>query len=95
VKAEWVPADPAWPGWYKYVICDSFVLRIEHYEQHRYHVAVLSAERFGSALYRSRKTYTLEEAKVEALKSGRRIALRQARLMTQIADVLRKVEPTP
>ncbi len=45
-------------------------------------------------LYRSKRTFPEAEAKVEAIRHGARIARKQARTLTQVADLLKRQDPT-
>lgn len=92
LKAEWKEV-PTQSRWYQFIVSTSFVLRLElDYRAARYRIAVLSADQFGSALYRSAKSFDLEKAKTEAIIVGRRVALKQAKIMKELADFLREID---
>ncbi len=80
-------------GQYFYAVSKTFILRIEPSGDggERFRVAVVQPH-YGSALYRSARTFDLEAAKRECVKQGAKVARRLAREYAAVAERLGGME---
>src|SRR5689334_7037524 len=77
-------------------ITQNFILRLErdHKTPGYFHVAILNQRLYGTAEYRSNRSWPEAEAKSEAVKAGIRAALRISKRHQEIAAALRTARLT-